>query len=166
MIFGGERGQAQTGRHEGDAALWDKARAAFHASLEVFTREHTPIDWASAQNNLGIALLRLGTHDCGTARLDQAVDAFQRALEVQTRDRLPMKWAATTGNLADALAARAGRRGDLPMALGAFEKLVIAEVVLRSGGDTSTSDFLATRIREVTTLIECLRLWDPLSAKG
>ena len=154
------------GRHEGDAALWDKARAAFHASLEVFTREHTPIDWASAQNNLGIALLRLGTHDCGTARLDQAVDAFQRALEVQTRDRLPMKWAATTGNLADALAARAGRRGDLPMELGAFEKLVIAEVVLRSGGDTSTSDFLATKFREVTTLIECLRLWDPLSAKG
>ena len=44
------------------------------------TREHVPLDWAMAQNNLGNALLSLGKRECGTARLEEAAAAYRAAL--------------------------------------------------------------------------------------
>ena len=49
-----------------------------------------PLDWATAQNNLGNAFRALGERENGTARLDEAVGAFRAALEERTRQRVPL----------------------------------------------------------------------------
>jgi hypothetical protein len=41
-----------------------------------------PLDWAATQNNLGLALWRLGERESGTAHLTEAVTAYRAALEV------------------------------------------------------------------------------------
>jgi len=43
---------------------------AYRAALEERTRERAPLDWAATQNDLGIALRRLGERESGTARLE------------------------------------------------------------------------------------------------
>ena len=63
-----------------------------------------PLKWALTQNNLGVALFRLGERESGTARLTEAVAAYHAALEERTRDRVPLDWAATQNNLGLALA--------------------------------------------------------------
>ena len=57
------------------------------------TRERVPLDWATTQNNLGIALWSLGERESGTARLEEAVAAYRAALEERTRERVPLDWA-------------------------------------------------------------------------
>ena len=49
--------------------------------VELTPRERVPLDWAMTQNNLGIALLRLGERESGTAKLEEAVAAFREALK-------------------------------------------------------------------------------------
>ena len=51
------------------------------------------------QNNLGLALQRLGEREAGTARFEAAVTAYQEALKERTRDRAPLDWAMTQNNL-------------------------------------------------------------------
>jgi tetratricopeptide (TPR) repeat protein len=71
-----------------------------------------PLDWATTQNNLGIALRALGEQEGGTARLDEAVAAYRAALGEWGRyrspfrggDRAELDWAMTQNNLANALA--------------------------------------------------------------
>jgi hypothetical protein len=46
-----------------------------------------PLDWATAQSNLGVALSMLGERESGTARLEEAVATYRAALEELTRDR-------------------------------------------------------------------------------
>ena len=72
---------------------------AYRATLEEFTRERVPLDWAATQVNFGNALWRLGERESGTARLEEAVVAHRAALEVYTRERAPIEWAATRNNL-------------------------------------------------------------------
>jgi hypothetical protein len=61
------------------------------------------------QNNLGLALWRLGERESGTARLEEAVAAYRAALQEQTRERVPLEWARTQSNLDRALKALADR---------------------------------------------------------
>jgi tetratricopeptide (TPR) repeat protein len=49
--------------------------------LQRYPPESTSLNWAAAQNNLGIALFTLGERDGGTAHLDEAAAAFRAALE-------------------------------------------------------------------------------------
>ena len=58
-------------------------------------RAADPLGWATAQNNLGIALQTLGAREAGTAMLEAAVAAFRAALEERTRERVPLDWALT-----------------------------------------------------------------------
>lgn len=58
----------------------------------------SPHDWATAQNNLGNALLRLGARASDPHLLHQAVAAYRMALEVWTRDQMPLYWARTQKN--------------------------------------------------------------------
>ena len=69
--------------------------AAFRAALEERTRDRVPLQWATTQNNLGLALWRLGERESGTARLEEAVAAYRDALQERTRDRVPLDWAMT-----------------------------------------------------------------------
>ena len=85
------------------------AVAAYRAALEEQTRERVPLDWATTQNNLGLALARLGERESGTARLEEAVAAYRAALEERTREGAPLQWAATHNNLGNALV-RLGER--------------------------------------------------------
>jgi tetratricopeptide (TPR) repeat protein len=80
-----------------------EAVAAYRAALEERTRERVPLDWARAQNNLGIALERLGARESGTEKLTEAVAAYRAALEEDTRERVPLDWAMTQSNLGNAL---------------------------------------------------------------
>jgi tetratricopeptide (TPR) repeat protein len=56
-----------------------------------------------AQNNLGLALWRLGERESGTAKLEEAVAAYREALKEWTRERVPLDWATTQNNLGAAL---------------------------------------------------------------
>ena len=61
------------------------------------------------QNNLGIALSRLGSREWGTERLERAVGTFREALKEYTRERAPLEWAGTQNNLGMALQSLAER---------------------------------------------------------
>ncbi len=66
--------------------LGQLAVEAYRAALEVRTRENLPVEWATTQYNLGLALANLGEREQGTERLELAVTAWQAALGVWTRD--------------------------------------------------------------------------------
>jgi tetratricopeptide (TPR) repeat protein len=68
-------------RESGTASLTG-AIAAYHAALEVRTRDRVPLAWAETQNNRGLALERLGEREAGTARLEEAMSAYDAALEI------------------------------------------------------------------------------------
>ena len=46
-----------------------QAVEAYRAALEEFNRERVPLEWATTQIDLGIALEMLGERESGTARL-------------------------------------------------------------------------------------------------
>jgi hypothetical protein len=59
--------------------------------LEERSRDRVPLDWATTQNNLGLALARLGERESGTARLEEAVTAWDACLTV-TEALWPTEW--------------------------------------------------------------------------
>src|SRR5262249_55489513 len=67
--------------------------------IDLNPRERMPLQWAMAQNWLGIALGALGGRESGTAKLEEAVLAFREALKEQTRERVPLEWAGTQNSL-------------------------------------------------------------------
>ena len=78
---------------------------AYYQALEVYTREQLPQQWATTQNNLGMALQNQGIHtggEAGAHLLAEAVTAYRQALEVRTLNTLPPQWAQTQNNLAQA----------------------------------------------------------------
>jgi tetratricopeptide (TPR) repeat protein len=82
----------------------DEAVAAFREALEVYTRGHSPQQWAMTQYNLGAALRSQGERaegDDGVRLLGEAVDAYREALKVFTREHSPKVWAMTQYNLAE-----------------------------------------------------------------
>jgi hypothetical protein len=68
--------------------------------LKERTRERVPLDWATTQHNLGIALRVLAEREGGTTQLEEAVTAVREALQERTRERVPLYWAMTQNNLA------------------------------------------------------------------
>jgi tetratricopeptide (TPR) repeat protein len=55
------------------------------------------------QNNLGVALEKLGERESGTERLEEAVAAYREALKERTQERVPLNWAMTQNNLGNTL---------------------------------------------------------------
>jgi tetratricopeptide (TPR) repeat protein len=90
------------GDDRGDNAALGSAIEVYRRALTAYPRERAPVEWARAQNNLGIALWRLGEWRIGTERLE-AVAAQRAALEELTRERAPVEWANTQNNLGGAL---------------------------------------------------------------
>ena len=88
----------------GDNPALVEAIDANRKALSLAPRSQRWSDWATTQNNLGIALLRLGERESGTAKLEEAVTAFREALKERTRERVPLEWAGTQNNLGTALA--------------------------------------------------------------
>jgi tetratricopeptide (TPR) repeat protein len=87
----------------GDNVALVAAIDQYRGCLLLAPRAQRPLDWATTQNNLGIALETLGERGSGTAYLDEAVVAYRAALAERTREHLPIDWAATQNNLGTAL---------------------------------------------------------------
>jgi tetratricopeptide (TPR) repeat protein len=89
----------QQGSERGDNKAALLAIDRYRAFARAGDRAAAPLDWARTQNDLGIALWRLGERESGTARLEEAVAAYRAALEELTHDRVPLDWARTQMNL-------------------------------------------------------------------
>ena len=89
-------GLAYTRRVGGDrAANVESALACYHLSLEAYTREAAPLDWAKAQDFLGFAYdTRVGSDRA--ANVESAIACYRLALEARTRVAAPQCWAHTS----------------------------------------------------------------------
>jgi tetratricopeptide (TPR) repeat protein len=79
------------------------ARTAKDDSLETLR--------ASAQNNLGNALLMLGERELGTEKLERSAEAYAAALTLWTQARFPLDWASLQNNLGYVLQIAGARSG-------------------------------------------------------
>ncbi len=104
----------------GEPELLRQAIAAYEIALSLRSRTTAPSDWASVQNDLGIALLMQGERGVPGA-LERALSAFDSALTVSTREADPAGWALVQVNIGNTLM-RQGERG----APGALERAVAA----------------------------------------
>jgi tetratricopeptide (TPR) repeat protein len=91
------------GERTGDTASLRQAVDHYHAALDEYTRQESPIDVAVTQSNLGQALRILGERDKDRDLLAEAVAACREALSVYTREATPLEWAMASTNLANAL---------------------------------------------------------------
>jgi tetratricopeptide (TPR) repeat protein len=91
------------GDERGDNAALRTAIDTYGRALGFYPRTQAPLDWATTENNLGMAIERLGERESGAGRLEEAVAAYRAALEAQTRDQAPLDWAQTENNLGAAL---------------------------------------------------------------
>ncbi len=118
---------AQALYDQGDAfadngALSESIRT-YRSAFSLAPRDRAPLNWAGTQNNLGLALAKLGERESGTTTLREAVAAFHEALKVLTRERVPLDWAMTQNNLGNALeklGEREQARATLQDAAGAY----------------------------------------------
>jgi tetratricopeptide (TPR) repeat protein len=93
----------QQGDEFGDNAALHSAIERYKHLIDLTPRERVPLDWARTENDLGLALWKLGGRESGTAKLDEAVAAYREALKERTRERGPLEWASTQINLGIAL---------------------------------------------------------------
>ena len=97
------------------------------ASLEVYTREAFPFEWATTQNNLGTAYYdRIRGEKA--ENLERAIAAYLASLEVRTREAFPIDNAETLYNLG--LAYR--DNSQLPAAYDAFNTAIETVELMRS----------------------------------
>ena len=76
----------------------ERAIENYQQALQVLTHTKSPIDWASLQNNLGLAHSRRIRGERAN-NIENAIAAYGGALTVRTRNTLPREWAATQNNL-------------------------------------------------------------------
>jgi tetratricopeptide (TPR) repeat protein len=126
-------------------------------TLADASRADNSADWATTQNNLGLALWTLGARESGTARLEEAVAAYRAALEETTRDRVPLDWAMSTGNQGVALRVLAERRGDLAMAEQALAQITAAFETCRDAHHAPSAAYYETQLPTARALVERLR---------
>jgi len=93
----------QQGREFGDNDALNSAVERLRRLLELTPRERVPLDWATVQTGLGLALTAQGERERGTAKLEEAVAIFREALKERTRERVPLQWARTQVSLGFAL---------------------------------------------------------------
>ncbi|MCA2683003.1 MAG: CHAT domain-containing protein, partial [Microcystis sp. M038S2] len=97
------------------------AIVAYSLSLEVYTREAFPYEWARTQNNLGNAYNKR-IRGKRADNLELAIVAYSLSLEVYTREAFPEYWAGSQNNLGITYRDRIrGERADnLELAIAAY----------------------------------------------
>lgn len=95
--------ESELGENESGMARLKETVDVYRALLEEQSRAREPLEWAKAQDDLGLALMRLGVWEDGTGRLTEAASAFRLALEEQTGEQARSDWAHTQTHLGDAL---------------------------------------------------------------
>ncbi|MCZ8241954.1 MAG: CHAT domain-containing protein [Microcystis sp. LE19-131.1A] len=97
------------------------AITGYQTLFEVYNREAFPYEWASTQNNLGIAY---GDRIRGEKadNLELAIISLNQSLEVRTREAFPYEWATAQNNLGTVYRDRIkGERADnLELAIAAY----------------------------------------------
>ncbi|MBD2485137.1 CHAT domain-containing protein [Planktothrix sp. FACHB-1365] len=84
--------------------------------------------WAQANNNLGLAYLRLAAIENTEENLKAAIACYQQALIVYQQQTYPQQWAATNNNLGTAysdLAALENPQENIKAAIACYEKALI-----------------------------------------
>ena len=84
--------------------------AAYRLTLQVYSKETFPEDWAATHNNLAAAYTRR-IRGFASENIERAIAAYQLSLQVLTREAFPIDWAMTQNNLASAYRLRI--QGDL-----------------------------------------------------
>jgi tetratricopeptide (TPR) repeat protein len=101
------------GKQFGDNEALGDAIAIYRRCLTLAPRPKRPLDWATTQNSLGLALAKLGERDSSTENLKDSVAAFNEALKECTRARAPLDWSAINDHLGSAFAALGDREKDI-----------------------------------------------------
>jgi tetratricopeptide (TPR) repeat protein len=130
----------QQGDKRGDNPALVKAITAYKLALQQYTRDRVPLDWAMTQNNLGVALEKLGERESGMAHLTEAVAAYRAGLEERTRDRVPLYWAETQFNLGLALMVLGERTHGIDTLKEAVTCFKQAGPVLQAAGEVHLAD--------------------------
>ena len=65
------------GLREDSHSYFENAVLAFRSALEGRNREQMPLDWATSQGGLALALTSLGQRRSDVGRLEEAVDAHR-----------------------------------------------------------------------------------------
>jgi tetratricopeptide (TPR) repeat protein len=123
----------------------------------MYTQEWKPLDWAMTQNNLGIALWRLGDRESGTRRLEEAVSAYRESPKERTRDRVPLQRAKTQRNLSLALWRLGERKNGTARVEEARQALELAWHVYREAGIDRYDSIFETPLRSLNALIASRR---------
>ena len=95
-----------------DLAALEQAADHLTRAAGGFDREAARVVWASAQSDLGDALVLLGDQEQANKRLQQATAAYRAALEVWRPEATPLRWAGAQAGLASALTSLGARSGD------------------------------------------------------
>ena len=112
LAFKAADGFDEDAQRLGDNAGMERAIALYEARLSLKPKAQDSTAWASAQNNLGAVLRKLGERRGDEAILQRAVDAYDAALTVYTPDAAPVAWATTQNNLGVVLKVLGERSGD------------------------------------------------------
>ena len=83
----------------GDYQLLEGATANLIEVVNSIEKDRSPLEWAEAQNSLGIVLSRLGEHKSDRETLDLAIGAFCSSQEKYTRQDADLEWAAAQHKL-------------------------------------------------------------------
>jgi hypothetical protein len=142
----GQRGAARAALAELDGDLTEVAGAVndLAAVLDHVTRDHSPLDWARAQQALAGALQLMGeAAECEQA-FDQAAGCFERAMTVFAGQPALSESPAAMHNRAQCLVRAAELRGDLAA-------LAQAEAALRAdlAASNPTRDPVAWGVRQL-----------------
>ena len=108
----------------GSLDLFQVAAQAYQSALETISKDDHPIEWATAQRNLGVALQALAEPSDDADTLGAAADAYRAALSVLTKALFPREWAALQNRLGLMLYKLDRKTGDTELvkhALAAFQ---------------------------------------------
>ncbi len=101
------------------------AIAGYEVVATIYTRENFPIQWATNQNNLGIAYCQRIKGD-RQENLEMAIRCYQRALLIRTSSVFPAQWAKTQNNLGLAYLEReqGNRSENIEIAIRCYESVL------------------------------------------
>lgn len=91
------------GEESGDTEAIAGAIPLFEQAFDYVSRDASPVNWAQTQNDLAVALRKLGEIRGDAGLLQRAVAANGLALTVRDRSKMPEKWADTQMNLGNVL---------------------------------------------------------------
>jgi tetratricopeptide (TPR) repeat protein len=93
----------QADREKEPAPLLEEAVKEWREAAETLTRATMPLEWASTQVRLGLALYRLDLITGQTELLREAIQVLQGALQVYSRTETPQRWADVMNAIAQVL---------------------------------------------------------------